>query len=171
MAPAIVMDNLQALYERYQAAIQAYAERSATGLQEWHQPDIVEFRELQRLLLPHAESGDMNCQYAMASILWIGLCCESKEDVVAGHEVRMKEATRWWIAAAAQGHVYALDNLATSGIGPEAERAREASRVLEQERRDLVGSSHGMPVYGSDFFTELSRRLYGPFDYETRKSF
>lgn len=155
------MDNLQALYERYQAATQAYAERSSAGQQEWHQPDVVEFSELQNLLLPHAESGDMHCQYAIATILWGGLCCESEDDWMAGYPERIKEATRWWIAAATQGHVYALDNLVTSGIGPEAERAREASDVLEQERGDLVGASHGMPVYGPDFFAELSRRLYG----------
>lgn len=70
------MDNLQALYERYQAATQAYAERSSAGQQEWHQPDVVEFSELQNLLLPHAESGDMHCQYAIATILW-GVCAVS----------------------------------------------------------------------------------------------
>ena len=156
------MDNLQALYDRYQAAIQANAESNPADMESWHRPDVVEFSELQNLMLPHAESGDMHCQYAMATIFWLGLCCESEDDWMAGYPVRIKEATRWWIAAATQGHAYALDNLVTSGIGPEAERAREASRVLEQERRDLVGTSHGMPVYGPNFFAELSKRLYGP---------
>ncbi len=153
------MDDLQALHERYQTALDTYAEWSAG--QDWHRPNVAEFRELQRLLLPHAESGDKRSQYAIASILWLGLCCESEEDWIAGHPVRIKEATRWWTAAAAQGHVSALDNLVTSGTGPEADRAREASTVLEQERPDLVEASHGMPAYGPEFFEELSKRLYG----------
>ena len=154
------MRNLQALYERYQAAMEAYAEMCTTDPQDWHRPNVVEFMELQHLLLPHAESGDMHCQYAMATILWLGLCYESEQDLIATHPVRIKEATRWWIAAASKGHVYALDNLVTSGIGPEAERARTASDVLERERRDLVGTSEDMPIYGPDFFEELSKRLY-----------
>lgn len=155
------MSNLPALYDRYQAAIQAYVNGCTTAQQDWHRPDVVEFCELQRLLLPHAESGDAHCQYAMASIFWLDLCCESEEDWIAGHPARIQEATRWWIAAASQGHVFALDNLVTSGIGPEAERARKASDVLGQERPDLVGTSHNVPVYGPEYFSELSKRLYG----------
>jgi hypothetical protein len=46
-------------------------------------------------------------------------------------------------------------------VGEETERARAASRQLEQERRDLVGWSNNMPVYGPDFVQELCRRFYG----------
>ena len=155
------MSSLRALYDRYQAACRAHADACAVDPQSWHRPDVDEFTQLSRLLLPHAESGDMACQYALATILWLGLCCESEEQFVASRGASIAEATRWWIAAARQGFWPALDNLVTSGVGPEAQRAGKAWRQLEQERRDLVGSSHGMPVYGPEFVQGLSRRLYG----------
>lgn len=154
-------NNSRALYDRYQLAFQAYGDACASEPERWHRPDVAEFTELHRLLLPHAESGDMYCQYALATILWMGLCCDSEEQFLSGHTVAREAATRWWIAAAMQGFWPALDNLITSGVGPEARRASEAFRQLEQERRDLVGSSHGMPVYGPEFVQELSRRFYG----------
>ena len=129
--------------------------------QEWHPPDVAEFSELLRLLKPHAESGDMRCQYAVATILLLGLCCESEAQMAASQGSACEEASRWWVELARQGFTPALDNLVTSGVGAEAQRAREAWRQLGRERRDLVGSSGGMPVYGPEFIEELSRRLYG----------
>jgi hypothetical protein len=155
------MSNPRSLYDRFQAASQAYADDCASDPSSWHRPDVAEFSELRRLLMPHAESGDMLCQYALATILWLGLCCESEEQFMAGHSSACEEATRWWIAAAMQGYWPALDNLVASGVGAKAQRARDAFRHLERERRDLVGSSHGMPIYGDEFMQELSRRFYG----------
>ena len=147
--PTYIVSNSRAVYDRYQAAFRAYGETCAADPQSWHRPDVAEFSELRRLLLPHAESGDMTCQYALATIQWWGLCCESEEQFSAGRGAAMEEATRWWIAAAMQGCWPALDNLVTSGVGAEAQRATEAFRQLKKERRDLVVSSHGMPVYGT----------------------
>jgi hypothetical protein len=155
------MSSSHALYDRYQAAVCGYCDTCAGDPQSWHRPDVAEFTELRRLLLPHSESGDAACQYALATIHWLGLCCESEEQFVTGRVAATEEATRWWIAAATQGFWPALDNLVSDGVGPEAERAREAWRKLGQERRDLVGSSRGMPVYEPKFVQELSRRLYG----------
>ena len=155
------MSNSRVLYDRYQIAFRAYGDICASAPERWHRPDVAEFTELHRLLLPHAESGDMYCQYALATIHSMGLCSESEEQFLADHIDAREAATRWWIAAAMQGFWPALDNLVTSGIGPEAQRACEAWRQLEQDRRDLVGSSHGMPVYGPEFVRELSRRFYG----------
>ena len=155
------MSNSHSPYDRYLAALHAYGEVCASAPERWHRPDVTEFAELRRLLLPHAESGDMYCQYALATILSMGLCCESEEQFLSGHAAAREAATGWWIAAARQGFWPALDNLVTSGVGPEAKRASEAWRQLERERRDLVSSSRGMPVYGPQFVQELSRRLYG----------
>jgi len=155
------MSNPRAICDRYEAAVRAYSRDCASDLSSWHRPDVAEFSELRRLLTPYAESGDMLCQYALATILWLGLCCVSEEQFMEGHSVACEEATRWWIAAAKQGHLPALDNLVGSGVGSEAQQAREAFRKLECERRDLVGSSHGMPIYGDEFIQELSRRFYG----------
>ncbi|MDH4082313.1 MAG: hypothetical protein OEV99_05255 [Nitrospira sp.] len=155
------MSNLHDLYDRYQAAWRAYRDTCTVDAQSWHRPDVAEFTELRRLLLPHAESGDITSQYALATILWMGFCCESEEQFVAGHAAAMEEATRWWLAAARQGYWPALDNLVTSGVGAEAKRTSEAWNQLEKERGDLVGSSHGMTVYGPEFVQELSRRLFG----------
>lgn len=155
------MSSSHAVYDRYQVAFRAYGDACASAPERWHRPDVAEFTELRYLLLPHAESGDMYCQYALATILSMGLCSESEEQFLVGHAAAREAATRWWIAAAMQGGWPALDNLVTSGVGPAAQGAREAFRQLEQERRDLVGSSHGMPVYGPEFVQELSRRFYG----------
>ena len=155
------MSNSRVLYDRFQAAFRAYAENCATDPQTWHRPDVGEFTELRELLLPHANSGDMFCQYALATMLWLGLSCESEEQFLAAKAAAILEATRWWVAAARQGFWPALDNFVGSGVGAEAERAREAFRQLERERPDLIGSSHGMPVYEPEFIQELSRRCYG----------
>lgn len=155
------MNNPRILYDRYQVASQAYTANCASDPRKWHRADVAEFSELRRLITPHAESGDMHCQYALASILWLGLCCDSEEDFVRTYSSACEEATRWWVAAARQGFWPALDNLVTSGVGAEAQRARDASRSLESERRDLIGSSQEMPIYGDEFMQELCMRLYG----------
>jgi len=112
---------------------------------------------------PSRSSGRV--EYSYNSVQEIGsgtgFCCESEEQFVAGHAAAMEEATRWWLAAARQGYWPALDNLVTSGVGAEAKRTSEAWNQLEKERGDLVGSSHGMTVYGPEFVQELSRRLFG----------
>jgi len=151
------MNSAHALYDRYEAAVRIYGEACAAAPEQWHRPDVAEFKEL---LLPYAESGDMNCQYAIATIHWLGLCCETEEEFLADRSAR-ERATRWWIAAAMQGYWPALDNLVTCGVGAEAKRAGEAWDKLKQERPDLIGSSHGMPIYGPEFVQELSRRFYG----------
>jgi hypothetical protein len=155
------MSNSCSLYDRYLKASAAYTADCSSDPSSWHRPDVAEFSELRRLLKPQAESGDMFCQYALATILSQGLCCESDDQLKAGYDSAREEATRWWIAAAKQGFWPALDNLVTSGVGLEAQRAGEAWRQLERERRDLVGSANGMPIYGDEFVQELSRRLYG----------
>jgi len=149
------------IYDRYEVAMRVYAEDCAAETEAWHRPDVVEFSELFRLLKPYAESGDMRCQYAVATILWLGLCCGSEEQMAASQASACAEASHWWIALARQGFTPALDNLVTSGLGTEAQRAREAWRQLARERNELVSSWNDMPVYRPEFMKELSRRLYG----------
>jgi hypothetical protein len=153
--------NPRAVYDRYLSAWQAHGEECERDPSIWHRPDVAEFTELRRLLAPCAEAGDMFCQYALATIFFLGLCFESENEYAAGYAAATEEATRWWIAASKQGYWPALDNLAVSGLGAEAERAREAWRQLERDRPDLVGWCGSMPVYAGDFVQELSRRLYG----------
>ena len=141
--------------------MEAYIEECMVNPEDWHRPNVAEFEKLHQLLLPYAESGDMLCQYACATITWLGLYCESMEEFIRSHPVRIEEATRWWIAAATQGHEAALDNLITDGRGAEADRAREVSGQVERECPDLVGRSKGMPVYGPEFFAAVQSRLYG----------
>jgi hypothetical protein len=155
------MNNPQTVCDRYEVAMRVYAEGCAAETEDWHCPDIAEFSELMRLLKPYAESGDMRSQYAIATILMLGLCCESQDQMALSQASACEEATQWWIALAKQGFTPALDNLVTSGVGVGAQRAREAWRQLARERKELVGSSNGMPVYGPEFIEELSKRLYG----------
>jgi hypothetical protein len=131
------MNDSHVIYERYRAGVEAYSDTCAAAPERWHRPDVAEFTELYRLLLPHAESGDVNCQYALATIHWLGLCRETEEQFSAGRSAALQAATRWWIAAAMQGFWPALDNLATCGVGEEAKRASEAWCNLEKERPDF----------------------------------
>ena len=79
-----------------------------------------------------AEGGHLHCQYALATIHLMKLTCISEEEERQHHEREIVQATRWLIAAARQGCWPAVDNLVTSGVGPEAERARESLRAREQ---------------------------------------
>lgn len=45
----------------------------------------------------------MLCQYALASISFMGLCCKSEQEFHAGYGTAIEEATQWWLAAARQG--------------------------------------------------------------------
>src|SRR5579871_5996187 len=142
------MSNYQPAHGRYLAACNAYADVCARDPAHWHRPDVAEFTELRQLLLPLAEAGDPDCQYALASIHAMGLCCESEEEYAAGSASALEQATRWWIEAAKQGYWPALDNLAAAGVGSEADRVHLAWKQLESERCDLVRWSDRMPVYG-----------------------
>lgn len=147
-------------YERYLVALDHYARICAEAPEVWHRADVTEFSELKRALLPWAENGDVRCQYALATISRLGLCCESEDALASQHASLCAEATPWLIAAARQGYWPAVDNLATSGGGPEAARVSAAFAQLSRERADLVGFADGMPVYGPSFLEELTRRLF-----------
>lgn len=155
------MKDSRAILERFRRAARGYGDVCAANPEIWQKPDVAEFKELKEFLRPCAEAGDVQCQYALAIIAWQGLCCESEEQHHAGYQDAVKEATRWWLAAAKQGYWPALDNLVTDGFGEEAKKAKEVFRELERERPDLVGWSGKMPVYGDEFIKELSKRLYG----------
>lgn len=148
-------------YDRYLIALDRYAKICAEAPEVWHRADVTEFSELKRALLPWAEEGEVRCQYALATICLLGLCCESEEAFASEHVSRCEEATPWLIAAARQGYWPAVYNLATSGVGPEAARVSAAFAQLSRERADLVGFAHGMPVYGPPFVEALTRRLFG----------
>lgn len=154
------MINSRSLLDRYDAAMQVYTADCTSNPSVWHRPNVAEFMELYGLLIPYAEAGEICCQYALATILWLGLCCESEEKFHTTLASAKEKATRWWIAAAKQGYWPALDNLVSTGVGKEAELAREAWHKLERERPDLVGFANGMPIYGDEFVQELSRRMY-----------
>lgn len=155
------MSKLHCPHQRYLTAMNAYAETCSADPENWHPPDATEFSEIARDLLQAAEQGDMYCQYALATILHMGLNLETEEQFVVAMAEANEAATRWWIAAAKQGFWPAVDNLLTSGVGEEAQRIRDAFDQLEKERKNMVGSSHGMPVYTASIFQELSWRLYG----------
>jgi hypothetical protein len=155
------MSDKFVVYARYEAASQAHTDFCLRRPGGWHPPDVAQFSELKRLLLPHAEAGDTRSQYAVATILFLGLCCESEEQYVRSYDTAIAEATPWWTAAAKQGYWPALDSLLTCGVGTEAERLREASNQLRRERPDLIGHYQGVPSYGDEFMQELSRRIYG----------
>jgi TPR repeat protein len=154
-------EQVKAVLERYDKAITAWVDTCAVEPSRWHRPDTKEFMELKSLLRLPAESGDALCQYALAAIYWQGLCQETEAAYLSNYTSEIEEATRWWVAAATQGHWPAVDNLVTSGVGPEAERARAVAKQLKQERPELVPWSGNMPVYGPEYMQALCKLLYG----------
>ncbi len=155
------MNEVDAVLQRYDRAVELNTRICSRDPSIWHRPDTNEFTALRALLTPLAEGGEMRCQYALATIYWLGFCCESEEQYLRDYGEAIKIATRWWIAAASQGHYYALDNLITCGVGAEADSVKEARRQFEEQNKDLVGWSHNMPVYGPDFMQALCKSVYG----------
>jgi hypothetical protein len=157
------MSDASAIFERYQTAAMDLSNKrmNSNNVLGWGVEEAAEFRELKGLLLPHANAGHVLCQYAMASILWMGFCCESEAEHKAQYATSVNDATHWWLAAAQQGFWPAIDNLITDGTGDESKRARDEFRKLEQDRRDLVAMANGRLIHGTEFMQELSRRLYG----------
>lgn len=154
-----ITPSAEAVLERYEKASAIYSNMCCINPSEWHRPDTTEFTELRGLLAVHAEGGNVRCQYALASIYWQGLCSNAqftRDEYLQAIE----KATLWWVAAAAQGFWPAIDNLVTSGIGPEAERAKQECRKLEKDRPNLIGRQGNMPVYGPEFMQELCKRCY-----------
>ncbi len=156
-------DDVNAVIERYHLAFSDYAALCRTAPEQRHQPDWKLFTALRSQLLPHAEAGHADCQYALAIIAWMGLCCKTEEEYEAGYAKGTEEATRWWVAAGRQGCSWAVDNLLTLGTGPEAERARSVSQEVKRDCPHLIGHDKptGMPIIGPDFMREVTRRLYG----------
>lgn len=154
------MNEVDALLQRYERAVELNTRICSRDPSIWHWPNTNEFTALRALLTPLAEDGEMRCQYALATIYWLGFCCESEEQYFRDYEETIKIATRWWIAAASQGHYYALDNLIVCGVGAEADRVKEACRQFEEQNKHLVGWSHNMPVYGPDFMQALCKSIY-----------
>ena len=149
------------VWRRYVEALDRNTKLCSTDPSRWHQPDTRAFTQLRDELLIFAREGSARCQYAVATIHWMGLCCESEEEYVERCQSLLEEATVWWVLTASQGHYWALDNLLTCGVGPEAERVRVAARQLELQKSELVGDSEGIPIYGLDFMQELCRTIYG----------
>ena len=151
------------VYERYLAAFNEYGAQCRTAPERRHQPNASLFADLRGQLTPHAEAGHADCQYALAIIACMGLCCKTEEEYEAGYAQGTEEATRWWVAAGRQGCSWAVDNLITCGTGPEAERARSVSQEVKRDCPHLIGHDKptGMPIIGPDFMREVTRRLYG----------
>ena len=154
------MTNSEAILAEYHRAIERNTAICATDPSCYHPPDIITFRSLRTRLVPFADSGDMHCQYALATILFLGLCYTTEDEQHLHRSSDIAEASILWDAAAAQGSAWAIDNLITSGVGPAAERARAEARRVEQERSDLVPWRDDHPVYGPNFMETVRRRIY-----------
>jgi hypothetical protein len=155
------MDEATQAIADFQVAIRDYVETCSRSPMEYHAPAADVFQALVTRLRPAAEAGHLHSQYALATIHLMKLTCASVEEEQQYQQREIEQATRWLVAAARQGCWSAVDNLVSSGVGPEAEHAREGWRKLEAEQPDLIGKQGNIPVYGPSFIKELCRRLYG----------
>lgn len=106
-------------------------------LEQWHiTPESAEkFQRHLLTLTPHAEGGNPLAQYSIAAILMIGYCYASAEQHLANHDRDAAVMTSWLVRCARQGLVAAVDNLVTSGVGPEAERLRAIAAQVSEETK------------------------------------
>jgi hypothetical protein len=109
---------------------------------DWHPSDYIGFETLRDLLTPHAHAGNVRCQYALATIVYLDLCeeDETEEEYLSRHDEAgcCAAATPWWVAAANQGYWAAVDSHIVMGVGPEAERARTVASEVEKDYVELV---------------------------------
>ena len=73
------MTDADALLSEYEAAMTAHCDICAAHPEQYHTPDSATFCSLRSRLMPFAESGDIRCQYAVATILSLGLCHRTEE--------------------------------------------------------------------------------------------
>ena len=154
------MASIEIVLKRFDDAMRDWTAACHQDPSVWHRADIATFRDLLPLLLRHAEAGNADCQYAVATIYWLGACCDTEAEFLSGYENSILQATQWWLRAARQGDTRAIDNLITCGVGPTADEVRLVSCDVERERADLIGRSGGMPVYADRFMGEVLRRMY-----------
>lgn len=150
-----------AIQRRYEVAMDEFVNASIEHAGAWFRPDVAAFSSLYSVILPFAESKDAWAQYAIATILSLGLRCSTQQEYVESYQCFLPTMSHWWASAAKQGHFDALDNLVTSGVGVEAEKARAVAKAIQQEMPGLIGSAQGMPSYGPDYFKELYKRFSG----------
>ena len=154
------MTNADTTLFEYESAARAFGDVCAAGPECFHAPDTALFSSLRKRLIPLAEAGDSRAQYALGTIAWLGLCQATESEQQEHHGVDVAEASRWWTEGASRGHLGALDNLITSGVGLAAQRARAVCQHIERERPELVGHYGGMPVYGLPFIDAVRQHLY-----------
>lgn len=111
------------------------------------------FQEHRRQLLPLAENGNVLAQYSMAAIHMIGYCYSSESAFAAKWlSVEVVEATKWLLLAARQGHMCAVDNLGSIGVGIEADLVRATWAEVNAERQAgkvLALGETGMRLFGA----------------------
>jgi hypothetical protein len=105
-----------------------------------------------------AESGDAQCQAALATLLGFGLACASETEFLARYHADIAKASGLWANAAFQGFWPAFDNLLVMGVGSNADLARRIAAEVEAERSELIGRYGSLPVYGPAFMREACSR-------------
>lgn len=150
----------KAVFAQYRAALDDFCAQCRATPDQWHSLAKA-CSALRLLLLPHAAAGDRDCQYSLGTMGLLGLCCESKAEWETGLERALEDATHWWVLAAKQGHSWAVDNLVSSGRGPEADRVRVVFAEVKRDRVGVIDDSGGNHICGPEFMEEVTRRLYG----------
>ncbi len=126
-------------------------------LENWYVTEswVEKFQEHLRQLLPLAEGGNVLAQYSVAVIHMCGYLYSSEEEFEANwFSVDGIEATKWWVLAARQGYMCALDNLGSTGVGPDADLVRAVHTKIAEEIKEGKSFPPG----------ETWRRVFGNAD-------
>lgn len=101
-------------------------------LEHWYVTEewAAKFRSHLQTLLILAESGNPWAQSYVAGIYMVGYCYTSYAEFERNYERDAAEMSNWLVRVSRQGIVIAVDNLITTGVGPEAERVRGIWREM-----------------------------------------
>ena len=122
------------------------------------------FKEHSKKLLKLAETGEPWAQYHLGNMYFSGYFHSSREDFENHYESDVKIGSQWLEKAARQGFVAAVDNLVVVGVGSEADRLREISRIVEKEHPEFIKKwekDEKIPVITPAFFETVWEMAYG----------
>lgn len=119
------------------------------------------FRTHLNILEPLAKLGDAWAQYSISVIYMLGYLYLDEDEMAQHYEKDVATLSYWLEKAAKQGFITAVDNLISTGVGPEADRLRKIFTEVEKELGTPFNEELNLPVYGPEYCEKVWEIAYG----------